>query len=102
MLQPGRARSGERLHDLGDLLAVRPRRRDPLLGLDDAAGRDQLHGPRDLLRGLDAADPPAELALLAASHGLGLPSLERAHETLLELLDSLLQHVLVGQAALVA
>src|SRR5687767_10419461 len=74
MVEAGAA-GGQVAHDRGDLLGVRPRRSHPLLGLDDAAGRNQLHGPGDLLGGLDALDATAEDALLPTGHGLVLPVL---------------------------
>src|SRR5205085_10811993 len=66
---------GRQLTDhLGDLLAVGTGGRHPLLGLDDAGGRDELHGARDLLGGLDALDAPAEDPFLAARHAYPLPA----------------------------
>src|SRR5581483_10454955 len=62
---------GEVVHDLGDGVGVRHRGVDPRLGLHDAARRDELHGPGDLLRRLDASDPSSEDPLLTARH---LPS----------------------------
>src|SRR5262249_3920830 len=63
-----RARSGEVLHDFGDLLAVRHGGVHPLLGLDDARRGDELHRARDLLRGLDAANASPKNSLLPSSH----------------------------------
>ena len=34
---------------------------DALLGLDDARCRDEFHGARDLLRGLNGSDPPRRM-----------------------------------------
>src|SRR5436190_3004764 len=59
---------GEVVDDLGDLVAVRNRRLDPGLSPHDAAGRDELHGARDLLGRLHAPDASAEDALLTAGH----------------------------------
>ena len=64
---PGR---GEVADDLGDVLAVGPRLVGPLLGLDHAGRRDELHGARDLLGVLDARDLPTEDPFLCARHGV--------------------------------
>ncbi len=61
-------RGARSLDDLGDLLAVRRGRVDPLLGLHDAARRDELHGARDLLGRLDRLDASSKDALLATGH----------------------------------
>src|SRR5262249_54368242 len=50
------ARSRQVLHHGGDLFAVGHGGLHALLGLHDAGRSDQLHGARDLLRGLDAAN----------------------------------------------
>jgi hypothetical protein len=47
---------------LGHLVGVRPRRQDTLLGAAQLGGSHQLHGARDLLRRLDGADPPLDVA----------------------------------------
>src|SRR6266540_411827 len=49
---------GDVLHGPREQLGVGPSRLHPLLRLEDAGRRDQLHGLGDLLRGLDGADPP--------------------------------------------
>ncbi len=58
------------LDDLGDLIAVGHGGGDPLLGLDDSRCRDEFHGARDLLRGLDATNAPTKNALLTSGHVL--------------------------------
>src|SRR6185437_1511367 len=60
-------------HDLRDRLAVGLRRLHRGRRLDDAAGRDQLLGARDLLRRLDAPDPSPQNAFLPTSHLYALP-----------------------------
>ena len=48
------------------------------LGAHDLRRGDELHGARDLLRRLDAADPPPEDPFLAAGHRLGLALVHRS------------------------
>ena len=59
---------GEVVDHLGDLLAVGHGRVDALLGLHDARAGDELHGARDLLRGLHRTDAVPQDAFLASGH----------------------------------
>jgi hypothetical protein len=63
-LAPARTGARQVADDGGDLLAVGAGGLDTLLGLDDAAGRDQLHGARDLLGRLNRLDPSPQDPLL--------------------------------------
>src|SRR6266545_1022486 len=54
------------LHGPREQLGVGAGRLHPLLGLEDAGRRDQLHGLGDLLRRLDGADPPTNQSELRA------------------------------------
>ncbi len=54
---------------LGDAAQIRGRPGDAPLCPHDLGGGDELHGARDLLRGLHALDAPPNDAFLTARHG---------------------------------
>jgi hypothetical protein len=47
--------------DFADLVRVRPRCKDPLLGLSQLGSSDHLHSPRYLLRVLDGTNSAADI-----------------------------------------
>ena len=58
---------------LGHLARVGARREDALLGPAELRRRDELHRARDLLRGLDGADPPLDVVKGRHAAGTSTP-----------------------------
>ena len=99
---------GEVVHHLGDRLAVRLGGGDLRLCARDAARRDQLLGAGDLLRGLDASDPPSQDPFLTTCHTYELSlsgirlGFEGGGEVVVELADGAGESVVLRDLAGVA